>query len=106
VFGIHVFKISNTFTILLLLGVMAKLFSALSIVASVEGLRIPDALVAFSIFDLSVLSSTAFVSINLIEGVFGATAGFSTSCVGGTCSFGSVAEDVSPPNSGTMAGSM
>ena len=54
-------KISNTFTILFLLGVMAELFFAFSIVASVEGLKIPGIFVTFLVFDLLALSLSTFV---------------------------------------------
>jgi Na+/H+-translocating membrane pyrophosphatase len=44
-------KMSNTFTILFLLGVIAELFSAFSTVASTEGLRISGIFAASSVFD-------------------------------------------------------
>jgi hypothetical protein len=98
-------KISNTFTILLLLGVVAELFSAFSVVASVEGLKIPGIFVTSSVFDLSSLYLSTFVSTSSTEGAFGILAGSLAFCVGGAGSLGSAAEEASPPNSGTMASS-
>ena len=97
---------SNTFTILLLLGVMAELFCAFSAVASVKGLKIPGIFVTSSVVDLSALSLSTFVSTGSTEGAFGIIAGSSAFCVGGTGSLGSAAEEASPPNSGTAAGSI
>jgi hypothetical protein len=85
---------------------MAELFSAFSTVASVEGLRIPGIFVASSVFDLSASSLSTFISISSIKGAFGITADSSIFCVGGAGSFGSAAEEASPPNSGTTAGSI
>jgi hypothetical protein len=99
-------KISNTFTILLLLGVVAELFSAFSAVASVEGLKIPGIFVTSSVFHFSALSLSTFVSINSTEGAFSIIAGSSAFYVGGTGSLGSGAEEASAPNSGTMTGSI
>jgi hypothetical protein len=85
---------------------MAELFSAFSTVASVEGLRIPGIFVASSVFDLSTLSLSTFVSISSVEGAFGITAGSSIFCMGGAGSFGLAAKEASPPNSGTTTGSI
>jgi hypothetical protein len=57
-----------------------------------------------SIFGSSALS--VFGSANVAEGAFGKVAGSSAFCVEGIGSFGVAAEEVSPPNSGTVAGSM
>jgi hypothetical protein len=99
-------KISNTFTILLLLGVVAELFSAFNVVASVEGLKIPGIFVISSVFYLSALSLSTFVSTSSNEGAFGIIIGSSSFYVGGAGSLGSAAEEASPPNSGTTAGSI
>jgi hypothetical protein len=90
---------------------MAELFSAFSTVASVEelkipGLKIPDIFVTSSVFYPSALSLSTFISISSAEGAFGITVGSSIFCVGGIGSFGSAAEEASPPNSGTTAGSI
>jgi hypothetical protein len=97
---------SNTFTILLLLGVVAELFYAFSAVASIEGLEIPGIFVTYSVFDIAALSLLNFVSTNSIEGAFGIIIGSSVLCMGGTISLDSAAEGASPPNSGTTTGSM
>jgi hypothetical protein len=102
--------VSNTsytfIIILLLLGVVAELFCAFSAVASIEGLKIHGIFVTSSVFDLSVLSLITFVSTSSTEGTFGIIAGSSVLCMGGTVSLDSAAEEASPPNSGTTAGSM
>jgi hypothetical protein len=97
---------SNTFTILLLLGVMAELFCALSAVASVEGLKVPGIFVTSSVVDLSALSLSTFVSTSSTEGAFDIIADSSALYIEGAVSLDSAAEEASPPNSGTMAGSM
>jgi hypothetical protein len=97
---------SNTFTILLLLEVVAELFCASSAVASVEGLKIPGIFVTSSVFYLSTLSLLIFVSTSSTEGAFGIIVGSSVFYMGGTNSLDLVAEEASPPNSGTTAGSM
>jgi hypothetical protein len=99
-------KISHTFTILFLLGVMAELFSAFNTVASVEGLKISGIFVTPSVFDHLALSLSTFVSTSSTEGAFGITADSSTFCVGEAGSFGSAAEEALPPNSDTTAGSI
>jgi hypothetical protein len=88
-------KMSNTFTILFLLGVIAELFSAFNTVAYAEGLRISGIFAASSVFYFSDLSSITLVSISLDEGTFGITAGSLISCVGGACSFASATAEVS-----------
>jgi hypothetical protein len=85
------------------LGVAARPFCAFDIVTYVEGLKTSNVFVP-SILGSSVLS--VFGSANLVEGAFGKVAGSSAFCVEGIGSFGAAAKDVSPPNSGTMAGSM
>ena len=105
---LKVFTVSNTsrtFAILLLLGVAAELFCAFGTVTSDEGPRIPSAFVS-SMLGFSALSLSVFNSASSAEGTFGIITGSSVFCVGGTGSLGSVAEEASPPNSGTMAGSI
>jgi hypothetical protein len=99
-------KISNTFIILLLLGVLVELFSTFTVVASVEGLQISGIIVTSSVFDFLALSLLTFVSARSAKGAFGIIAGSSAFYVGGTSSFGSTAEDASPLNSGITAGSI
>ena len=101
--GFKVFAVSSTFTILLLLGVVAELFCAFSAVASVEGLKIPVIFATSSVFDLSALSLSTFVSISSTEGAFGIIAGSSVLCMGGIASLISAAEEASPPNSGKQS---
>jgi hypothetical protein len=103
-----VFTVSNTsstLAILLLLGVAAKLFCAFGAVTSDEGLKISNTFVS-PIFDSSALSLSVFDSARSTEGAFGIIAGSSAFCVGGMGSLGSTAEEASPPNSGTTAGSI
>jgi hypothetical protein len=93
---------SSTLTILFLLGVVVRSFCAFGTVTSAEGL------ITYNIFVLStsifsILS--AFGSANLAEDAFGIAAGSSIFCVSAG-SLASVAEEVSPPNSGTLAGSI
>jgi hypothetical protein len=99
-------KMSKTFTILFLLGVIAELFSAFSIVTSAEGFRISGIFVVPSVFDLSVSPSSTLVSISLVEGAFGVVAGSSAFYIGGVGSVGAAVEEVSPPNSDIVAGSI
>jgi hypothetical protein len=96
---------SSTFAILLLLGVAAKLFCAFGIVTSAGGLKIYNIFVP-SVFGSSTLSLSIFDSASSAEGTFGIMADSSAFCVEGMGSFGSAAEEVSPPNSGTTAGSI
>jgi hypothetical protein len=79
------------------LGVTAKLFCAFGTVTSAEGLKISSIFVP-SIFGSSALSLSVFDSASSAEGTFGIIAGSSAFCVGGMGSFGSAAEEVSPPN--------
>jgi hypothetical protein len=85
------------------LGVAARPFCAFGIVTSIEGLKTSNVCVP-SILGSSTLS--VFGSANLAEGAFGKVTGSSAFYVEGIGSFGVVAEEVSPPNSGTTAGSM
>jgi hypothetical protein len=103
-----VFTVSNTsstLAILLLLGVVAELFCAFGAVTSDEGLKISNTFVS-PIFDSLALSLSVFDSARSIEGAFGIIAGSSSFYVGGMGSLGSAAEEASPPNSGTTAGSI
>jgi hypothetical protein len=74
-------------------------------VTSDEGLKISSAFVS-SIFGFSALSFSVFDSARSTEASFDIIAGSPAFCVGGMGSFGSAAEEASPPNSGTMAGSI
>jgi hypothetical protein len=85
---------------------MAELFCALSAVASVEGLKVPGIFVTSSVVDPSALSLSTFVSTSSTEGAFGIIAGSSALYIGGAVSLDSAAEEASPPNSGTTAGSI
>jgi hypothetical protein len=58
------------------------------------------------IFYPQIQGVTVFDCARSTEGAFGIIAGFSAFCIGGMGSFGSAAEEASPPNSGTMAGSI
>jgi hypothetical protein len=100
-----VYNTFSTFAILLLLGVAAKLFCAFGTVTSAEGFKISNIFVP-SIFGSSALSLSVFDSASLDEGIFGIIAGSSAFYVGGMGSFGSTAEEVSPPNSGTTTDSI
>jgi hypothetical protein len=83
---------SSTLAILFLLGVAARPFCVFGTSTPAEGLRTSDVYVP-SILGSSILS------------VFGIAAGSSILCViAGPLA--SIAEEVSPPNSGTMVGSM
>jgi hypothetical protein len=84
-------------------GVAARPFCAFGIVTSDEGLKTSNVFIP-SILGSSVLS--VFGSANLVEGAFGKVAGSSAFCVEEIGSFGAAAEEISPPNSGTTAGSM
>jgi hypothetical protein len=93
---------SSTLTILFLLGVVVRTFCAFGIVTSAEGLM------TFNIFVLSTSASSilmAFGSPDLGYDAFGIATGSSTFCVAAS-SLALVAEEVSPPNSGTMADSI
>jgi hypothetical protein len=83
---------SSTLAILFLLGVAARPFCVFGTSTSAEGLR------ASNVFVLSALGSS-------ILSVFGIAAGSSILYVRAG-PLASIAEEVSPPNSGTMAGSM
>jgi hypothetical protein len=72
---------------------------------SAEELKISN-LFASSVFGSSALSLSAFGSVISADGAFGMVAGSSAFYVGGVGSFGAAAEEVSPPKSGTTAGSM
>jgi hypothetical protein len=87
------------------LGVATKLYCAFGTVTSVEGLKISNIFYP-SIFGSSDLSLSVFDSASSAEGTFGIMAGPSAFCVGRMRSFGSATEEVSPPNSGTTAGSI
>jgi hypothetical protein len=103
-----VFTVSNTsstFAILLLLGVVAELFYAFDTVTSDEGLKIFSAFVS-SIFGFSALSFSVFDSARSTEAAFGIITGSPAFCIGGMGSLRSTAEEASPPNSGTIAGSI
>jgi hypothetical protein len=93
---------SSTLTILFLLGVAVRSFCAFDTVTSAEGL------ITSNIFVLSTSISSilsAFGSANLAEDAFGIAAGSSIFYVSAG-SLALVAEEVSPPNSGTVAGSI
>ena len=92
-------------SILLLLGVAAELFCAFGAITFDEGLRISNTFVS-PIFDSSALSLSVFDSARSTEGAFGIIADSSAFCVGGMGSLGSAAEEASPQNSGTTAGSI
>jgi hypothetical protein len=94
---------SSTFAILLLLGVAARPFYAFGTVTFAEGLKTSNIFVP-SIFGSLALS--VFDSASSAEGTFSITAGSSAFCVGEMGSFGLAVEEVSPPNSGTTAGSI
>jgi hypothetical protein len=94
---------SSTLAILFLLGVATRPFCAFGIVTFTEGLKTSNVFVLL-ILGSSVLS--VFGSANLAEGAFGKVAGSSAFYVKGIGSFGAAAEEVSPQNSGTTAGSM
>jgi hypothetical protein len=83
---------SSTLTILFLLGVAVRSFCAFGTVIPAEGL------VTSNIFVFS-------ASISLILSAFGIIVGSSFFCVRAG-PLASVAVEVSPPNSGTVAGSM
>jgi hypothetical protein len=85
---------SSTWTILFLLGVTVRSFCAFDTVTSAEGLVTSD------IFVLSTSGTP-----NLAKGAFGVAAGSSVFCVS-VVSLASLAEEVSPPKSGTVAVSM
>jgi hypothetical protein len=89
-------------TILFLLGVVVTSFCAFDIVTFAEGLITSNVFI-FSTSISSLLS--AFSSSNLAIDAFGIAVGSSVFCVSAG-SLASVAEEVSPPNSGTVAGSM
>jgi hypothetical protein len=106
---LKVFVVSNTtsstFSILLLLGVVAELFCAFGTITSDEGLKISGTFIS-SIFDSSTLPFSAFVPTSSAEGIFGSVAGSSILYAEGTVSFVLAAEEVPSPNSGITAGSM
>jgi hypothetical protein len=84
------------------LGVTVRSFCAFDTVTSAEGL------VTSNIFVLSTfvsLTLSTFSSPNLANGVFGVATGSSVFYIGAV-SLASAAEEVSPPYSGTVAGSM
>jgi hypothetical protein len=93
---------SNTLTILFLLGVTVRSFCAFDTVTSAEGL-ITSNIFVLSTYVSSILS--AFGSPNLANNAFGIAADSSVFCISAG-SLASVAEEVSPPNSGTVASSM
>jgi hypothetical protein len=93
---------SSTLAILFLLGVATRPFCIFGTVIFAEGLKFFYIFVP-SIFGYSALSLPVFASACLAEGVFGIAAGSSIICVGGV---GPFAEEVSSPNSGTVAGSI
>jgi hypothetical protein len=105
---LKVFTVSNTsstFAILLILRVAAELFCAFGTVTSDEGLKVSSAFVS-SIFGFSALSFSIFGSARSSEASFGIVADSPAFCVGGMGYLGLVAEEVSPPNSGTTADSI
>jgi hypothetical protein len=83
---------SSTLAILFLLGVAARHFCVFDTSTPAEGLRTSN------VFIPSILGSS-------ILSVFGIAAGSSIPCVRAG-PLASIAEEVSPPNSGTMAGSI
>jgi hypothetical protein len=85
--------------------VAARPFCIFGTVISVEGFKTSNIFYPF-VFGSSALSLPDSASACSAEGVFGMVAGSSSFCVEGIGSFGAAAEEVSPPNSGTMAGSM
>jgi hypothetical protein len=92
--GFKVFVVSKTTSstfAILLLGVVAELFCVFGAVASVEGLKISGIFVTSSVFDLSALSLSTFVSTSSTEGAFGIIAGSSVLCTGGIVSLVSAA---------------
>jgi hypothetical protein len=93
---------SSTLTILFLLGVVVRPFCAFDTVTSVEGLVTSNIFVPSTPIS-SILS--AFGSANLTEDIFGFAAGSSILYISAG-SLASVAEEVSPPNSGTTADSI
>jgi hypothetical protein len=93
---------SSTLTILFLLGVALRSFCSFGTVTSAEGLVTSNISVYLTTISL-ILS--VFGSANLTEDAFGFAAGSSTFCVS-SGSLASVAEEVSPSNSGTVAGSI
>ena len=96
-------RTSSTLAILFLLGVAARPFCAFGTVTSAEGLKTSNVFVP-SILGSSVLS--VFGSAYLAEGALGKVAGSSAFYIEGIGSFGAAAQEVSPLNSGTTAGSM
>jgi hypothetical protein len=93
---------SSTFTILLFLGVVARSFCAFGVATPAEGL------ITFNAFVFSTSTSSILVAFDysdLPDDAFGIAAGFSVFCII-IGSSASVAEEVSPPNSGTVVGSM
>jgi asparagine N-glycosylation enzyme membrane subunit Stt3 len=98
-----VYNTSSTLAILFLLGVAARPFCACDIVTSAEGLKTSNVFVPSTLVS-SILS--VFGSTNLAEGAFDIAVNSSIFYVGGTCSFTSAIAEVSPPNLGTVAGSM
>jgi hypothetical protein len=105
VVGLEAFTVSSTsstLAYLLLLGVAARPFCIFGTITSAEGLKTSKIFVP-SVFGSSALSLPVFASACSAEGAFGMVAGSSTFYVGGIGSFGSAAEEVFPPNSGTAA---
>jgi hypothetical protein len=103
--AITVSSTSNIFTILFLFGVAAKPFYVVGTVVSAEGLKISN-LFSSSVFGSSALSLSAFGSVISAKDAFSIVVGSSAFCVRGVGSFGAAAKEVSPPKSGTAAGSM